>query len=99
MLFRPTSRAHGSARWLRLSALVVTTAVIAALLTTVGSSEAAVTKRSSRSGAWSDDATWGGTAPVTGDSIVISAGTTVTLDADASVAGITVQPGGHLSFR
>ena len=99
MLFRPTSWAHGSARWLRLSALIVTTAVIAALVTTVGSSEAAVTKMSSRSGAWSDDATWGGTAPVTGDSIVISAGTTVTLDADASVAGITVKPGGHLSFR
>jgi hypothetical protein len=53
------------------------------------------TKTSVQSGNWSDGATWGGSVPADGDTVVVSAGHTVTFDVNLSawttgVAGLTV---------
>ncbi|HZN37075.1 MAG TPA: G8 domain-containing protein [Pirellulaceae bacterium] len=51
------------------------------------------------SGLWSDAATWDGNAPPTAvDTVVIPSGANVTLNANPTVAGMTIQAGGQLTF-
>jgi hypothetical protein len=52
--------------------------------------------RARRAGRWSDPRTWNGNVPGPGDVAVISSD--VTLDTDALVAGVIVEPGATLSF-
>src|SRR5262245_59675004 len=52
-----------------------------------------------QSGLWSDAATWGEHAPPTAaDTAIIPSGASVTLNANPTVAGMTIQAGGRLSF-
>lgn len=46
---------------------------------------------STRSGNWSDPATWGGRIPVSGDAVTISQGNTVFADVNATVTGMQVS--------
>ncbi len=52
-----------------------------------------------KSGNWSDAATWGGKVPAATDTPTIAAGHTVVYDlATTTVAGVTINSGGKLSF-
>ena len=52
-----------------------------------------------QSGNWHDGATWSsGSIPATGDSVTIATGHLVTLGANATIAGITVNNGGELRY-
>jgi G8 domain len=52
----------------------------------------------SRSGAWSDPATWGGGVPGAGDAVTIGKGRTVTVDTAARARQVRVAEGGTLAF-
>jgi hypothetical protein len=54
--------------------------------------------QASRSGAWSDPATWGGGVPGAGDAVTIGKGRTVTLDTAARARQLRVAEGGTLAF-
>jgi hypothetical protein len=45
---------------------------------------------------WSDPATWGGAVPAPGASVSVSK--PIILDVDATVSGLTIEPGGTLAF-
>lgn len=68
--------------------------------------DAAVTNRSITSGNWSDPNTWSNGVPTDGDNVLISLGTTVTIDGNAAVDGNgkrvalrTIRDDGTLSFN
>jgi len=54
--------------------------------------------QASRSGAWSDPATWGGGVPGAGDAVTIGKGRTVTVDTAARARQVRVAEGGTLAF-
>src|SRR5262249_18853400 len=79
--------------------LVVSTFVVALSIRHASATPARTTASavSVRSGAWSDANTWaGGLLPADRAAITIAAGTTVTLDRDARIAGANVA--GALTF-
>jgi hypothetical protein len=57
----------------------------------------AATVTATQNGSWSNGTTWGGSAPLTSDDVVIPAGITVTLSQNESANTLDIQSGGILS--
>jgi hypothetical protein len=53
-------------------------------------------KNSTGTGNWEDDATWDGTAPVSGEHVYIKNGHTITINSNVSVNSVTIETGGTL---
>ena len=78
--------------------LLVAVAVAAAFLA-VSQAQAQITS-TGIGGFWSNSAMWsGGQVPTSSDNVVISNGTTVTIDTAAAALSVTVAPGALLQFE